>query len=251
MAKPHELIFGVNPVLEKLKAAPDDVLEILVSEISTNSALRQISREAARLGVRVAPVDRRFLDRLAADRKHQGVIARIEGYRYLPFAEMIEQVAPASVSERILVLDGITDPRNLGALLRTAEAVGVRHVIIPKNRSAEVTPLVVKASAGAAHLVNISRVTNLRRALEELKKRGYWVAGLAPTGGESLYARQYPPRLAVLLGSEGAGVRPINLKECDLVVSIPMLGKISSLNVSVAGGVFLYEVLRQARQGGN
>ena len=251
MAKQHDLIFGVNPVLEKLKASPGDVLEIFLAEEHTRSALRQISREASRLGIRVTTVDRRFLDRLAAERKHQGVVARVEAYRYLPFAELIERIARASVSERILVLDGITDPGNFGALLRTAEAVGVRHVIIPKDRSVEVTPMVVKASAGAAHLVKISKVTNLRRALGELKKHGYWIAGLAPTDGESLYVRQYPPRMAVLLGSEGSGVRPINLKECDFIVSIPMLGKISSLNVSVAGGVFLYELFRQTGQAGS
>jgi 23S rRNA (guanosine2251-2'-O)-methyltransferase len=233
-----------------LKASPGNMFEIFLTEEHMRAAFRQISREAARFGVRVTTVDRRFLDRLTAERKHQGVVARVEAYHYLPFAELIERIAPASLSERILVLDGITDPRNFGALLRTAEAVGVRYIIIPKDRSVEVTPMVVKASAGAVHLVKISKVTNLRRALGDLKKNGYWIAGLAPTDGESLYSREYPTRMAVLLGSEGSGVRPINLKECDFVVSIPMLGKISSLNVSVAGGVFLYELFRQTRQPG-
>jgi len=248
MAKNQDLIFGVNPVFEKLKASSEDVLEILVSKISDRSVLRQIGREAARLGVRLVSVEPKLLDQLVGGQRHQGVVARVEAFRYLPFAEMIERIAPASISERILILDGLTDPRNFGALLRTADATGVRYVVIPKDRSAEVTPLAVKASAGAAHHVNIAKVTNLRRAILDVKKQGYWVAGLDADGVESIYGRSYPSRMAIVLGSEGTGVRPINLRECDFLLSIPMLGKVPSLNVSVAAAVFLYELLRQSRE---
>jgi 23S rRNA (guanosine2251-2'-O)-methyltransferase len=248
MARNQDLIFGVNPVFEKLKASSGDVLEIFVSEVSSRSALRQIRQVAARAGVRLVMVDPKFLDRLVGKQRHQGVVARIEAYRYLPFAEMLERITPPAVSERILILDGLTDPRNFGALLRTAEAAGVRHVVIPKDRSVEVTALVAKASAGAAHLLNISKVTNLRRAIADLKKVGYWVAGLDASRGENLYGRTYPPRLAIVLGGEGTGVRPVNLQECDFLISIPMLGKVPSLNVSVAGAVLLYELLRQSAE---
>ncbi len=239
------LVFGVNPVLEKLKASSGDVLEILLSEISDRSALRLVREQAQRLGVRLVSVNPKFLDRLVAGYRHQGVVARVKAYPYLPFAEMIEKVAAPALSERILILDGLTDPRNFGALLRTADGSGVRYVVIPKDRSVDVTPVAVKASAGATHHINIVKVTNLRRAIIDLKEQGYWIVGLDSKSRETIYGRTFPPRLAILIGSEGAGVRPINLRECDLTVSIPMLGKVSSLNVSVAGAVFLYELVRQ------
>ncbi|HME61662.1 MAG TPA: 23S rRNA (guanosine(2251)-2'-O)-methyltransferase RlmB, partial [Candidatus Binatia bacterium] len=158
---------------------------------------------------------------------------------------MIERIAPPSISERILILDGLTDPRNFGALLRTADATGVRYVMIPKNRSVEVSPLVTKASAGASYHLNVVKVTNLRRAIVNLKENGYWVVGLDAKSRETAYERDFPTRLAIVIGSEGSGMRPIILRECDLLVSIPMLGKVASLNVSVAAAVFLYELVRQ------
>ena len=248
MTRSQDLIFGVNPVFEKLKASSGDVIEIYVSEIANRSALRQITREAARRGVRVVAAEPKFLDQLVGKQRHQGVVARTEGFRYLPFAALLQRIASSSIAERILILDGVTDPRNFGALLRTAEAAGVRHVVIPKDRSVAVTPLVAKASAGAAYLLDISKVTNLRRAIAAIKEHGYWIAGLEASKGESLYQRSFPARLAMVLGSEGTGVRPINLKECDFLISIPMLGKVQSLNVSVAGAVVLYELLRQSSE---
>jgi 23S rRNA (guanosine2251-2'-O)-methyltransferase len=160
---------------------------------------------------------------------------------------MLQRISASTNSERILILDGLTDPRNFGALLRTAEAAGVRHVLIPKDRSVEVNPIVVKASAGAAHHVSIAKVTNLRRAISILKENGYWIAGLDAESQESIYDREYPPRLAIVLGSEGKGVRPVNSRECDFLVSIPMRGKVASLNVAVAGAIFFYEIIRQER----
>ena len=163
------------------------------------------------------------------------------------FEKLLQRIADAEIAEWILILDGIVDPRNFGALLRTAEAAGVRHIVIPKDRSVEVTPLVVKASAGAAHHLNIYKVTNLRRTMQELKQAGYWTVGLAVGAKECLYDRVYPEKLAIVLGSEATGVRPINLRECDFLVSIPMLGKVASLNVGVAGAIFLFEMVRQQR----
>jgi len=182
---------------------------------------------------------------LASGQRHQGVIAKIECFHYLSLDQFLERISTGVNSEWILILDGVTDPRNFGALLRTAEAVGIGHVVIPKHRSAEVTPLVVKASSGATFYLNIVKATNLRRALSELKKRGYWVVGLDAKAAKTIYENKYPERLVIVLGSEGKGIRQINLRECDFVVSIPMLGKVASLNVAVAGAVFLYEVLRQ------
>jgi 23S rRNA (guanosine2251-2'-O)-methyltransferase len=194
--------------------------------------------------VRVHP---KTLDRLVGGQRHQGAVARVQAYAYLSFTDLLKEVSLSSAASRILVLDGLTDPRNFGALIRTAEAVRVSHIIIPKDRSVGVTPVVIKASAGAVHHVKITKVTNLRRAISDLKEYGFWTVGLDGGSPETIYDKIFPERLAVVLGSEGAGVRPVNLRECDFAVSIPMLGKISSLNVAVAGAVFLYELLRQDR----
>ena len=247
MEKNLDLIFGVNPVLEALKASAENISEILLSEVSARPALRQIRHEAQDRGVNVVSVHPRILDQLISGRSHQGVAARIKPYRYVPFAEMLEGIASSAAAQRILILDGLTDPRNFGALLRTADAAGVRYVVIPKDRSVDVTPVAVKASAGATQHVNVVKVTNLRRAILDLKKNGYWVVGLDPESRETIFERNFPAKLAIVIGSEGTGVRPINLRECDLTVSIPMLGNVASLNVSVAGAVFLYELVRQQR----
>jgi 23S rRNA (guanosine2251-2'-O)-methyltransferase len=248
MSKKQDLIFGINPVLETLKASSQDLLEILVSEGSSRPALHLVRQEARRRGVRLLSVGSKTLDHLVRGQRHQGVIARVQAYRYLSFADLIERIGGPSTPERILILDGLTDPRNFGALLRTADGAGVRNIVIPKDRSVDVTPVAMKASAGAARHVNIVKVTNLRRAIAELKGHGYWVIGLDAKSKDTIYETSFPQRLAILVGNEGTGARPINLRECDLTVSIPMLGKVSSLNVSVAGAVCLYELLRQARK---
>lgn len=245
MADHKEIIFGVNPVLEKLRAAPKDISEILISAASHRASLQLIDREAARVGLSVVSVAPKILDRLVGGQRHQGVIARVQGFHYSSFEELSEQISGGTSPERILILDGLTDPRNLGALLRTAEAVGIRHVVIPKHRSSEVTPMVVKASSGAAYHLNIVKATNLRHVIVELKKRGYWIIGLDANTKNGIYEKTYPAKLVVVLGSEGKGIRHINLQECDFVVSIPMLGKVKSLNVAAAGAIFLYELLRQ------
>src|ERR1044072_6584688 len=240
-----EIIFGINPVQEKLRIAPKDVLEILFAEGGDRAALRAIEREAARHRLPISRGPVHFLDRLTAGQRHQGVIAKIAGFHYLPLDKFLERISTAASSECILILDGVTDPRNFGALLRTAEAVGIEHIILPKRRPVEGNPLVVKASSGATFYLNIVNMTNMRTTLSELKKRGYWIVGLDGTATQTIYENSYPERLAIVLGSEGKGIRQINLRECDFVVSIPMRGKVASLNVAVAGAIFLYEVLRQ------
>jgi rRNA methylases len=163
MAQNENLVFGVNPVLEKIRASSADILEILISDGSDRVALR-IGQEAARLGLRVVTVQRKVLDRLVEGQRHQGVVAKVAAYSYLPFEELLQKISATKDLEWILILDGLTDPRNFGALLRSAAAVGIRYVVIPKDRSVEITPVAVKASAGAAYHVSITRVTNLRRA---------------------------------------------------------------------------------------
>jgi 23S rRNA (guanosine2251-2'-O)-methyltransferase len=248
MVTKHNLIYGVNSVLEKLKASPEDVIEILLSDLSNRAVSRQVRELATRLSIPVVGAAPKLLDQLIGGQRHQGVVARTEAYRYLPFADLLEGVAEPSRAERILILDGLTDPRNFGALLRTADGAGVRYVIIPKDRSVEATAVAVKTSAGAAHHIKVVRVTNLRRTILDLKKLDFWVVGLDVNSRETIYDRSFPERLAIVLGSEGKGVRQLILRDCDFLVSIPMLGKVDSLNVSVAGAVMLYELLRQRRE---
>jgi 23S rRNA (guanosine2251-2'-O)-methyltransferase len=247
MKSASNFVFGVNPVVEILRASPGDVAEIVLADGSPRSTLRSIETEARRLGVKVTYANQKILNRLAANDKHQGVVAKVAPYAYSPWSDLFLEDSSVASADWILILDGLTDPRNFGALLRTAEAVGIRRVLIPKDRSVDVTPTVAKVSAGAVHHLKVYRVTNLRRAMATLKEHGYWLVGLDDHAPEQLYDRVYPDRLGIVLGSEGRGIRPLILRECDYRVSIPMLGKVSSLNVAVAGAVFLYEILRQKR----
>jgi 23S rRNA (guanosine2251-2'-O)-methyltransferase len=247
MKSVNNFVFGVNPVVEILRASPDKVAEIVLADGPLRSILQSIDAEARRLGVKVTYANQKILNRLAANDKHQGVVAKVAPYAYSPLSDLFLDDAAVASADWILILDGVTDPRNFGALLRTAEAVGIRRVVIPKDRSVDVTPTVAKVSAGAVHHLKVYRVTNLRRAMVTLKEHGYWLVGLDDHAPEQIYDRVYQDRLGIVLGSEGRGIRPLILRECDYRVSIPMLGKVSSLNVAVAGAVFLYEILRQKR----
>ena len=248
MNEERDFFFGINAVLEKLKASPHEVSEILIAKGSSAPGLRGVDMQARRLGLSVKYVSPDILDRLSDGQRHQGVGAKVAAYSYLSFSDLLKAISSNSGSVWILILDRLTDPRNFGALLRTAESVGIRHIVIPKDRAVAVTPTVVKASAGAVHYLKIYRTTNIRRAISDLKELGFWIVGLDTKGPEAIYDRVYPQRLGIVLGSEGAGIRPLILRECDYLASIPMRGRIASLNVAVAGGVFLYELLRQARK---
>lgn len=238
------ILFGLHPVMEKLKASPHEVLEVLLAEGPRRAALRSIEEAARRLNRPLRYVSPRVLDRMADGRRHQGVVAKVSSFSYQLFGDLLRTLPPGPGIDWILALDGLTDPRNFGALLRCAEAVGIRRVVIAKDRSVGVTPVVVKSSAGAVHHLAIHQVPNLWRALSTLKERGYWVVGLDAEAKEDIY-RDYPEKLVVVLGAEGAGIRRLIRQECDFLVTIPMRGQIRSLNVAVAGGVFLYELLRQ------
>lgn len=242
------ILFGVNPVLEKLRASPEEVFEILMVGGRYGSAFHSIEERARRRGLAVRYVEVGLLDRLTHSGKHQGVVAKVRSHSYNTFDDLLEGLASQQGCDWILVLDSLTDPQNFGALLRSAEAVGIAHVVIPQDRSVGVTPTVVKTSVGAVHYLKVYRVPNLRRAILALKERGYWVIGLDAGAKEGIYERTYSEKLVIVLGGEGTGIRPLIRRECDFLVSIPMRGKITSLNVAVAGGIFLYELLRQKTQ---
>ena len=233
------MLFGVNPVLEQLRREPGRIRRLYVARGAERAAARvlELARDA---GVEVHPEDRRELDHRAAGQVHQGVAAEVEPHRYADFHDLV-----AERPSCLLAADQVSDPRNLGALVRSAEAAGVGGVILPRDRSAGVTAVAAKASAGATALLPIAQVTNLARALGELKEAGYWIVGLDAHGDRGLYEFAFPDPCVIVAGSEGKGLRPLTRATCDHVVSIPMAGRVGSLNVSVATAVACFERLRQ------
>ncbi len=238
------LIYGIHPVLEKLRAAPGDIIEVLLVSGRRGSALSRVEQAARQERCRVSEIDARALSALTRGGRHQGVAVRAAPFAYGSFDALLAAPA-AEAPDCVLFLDGVVDPRNLGGILRTSEAMGVGHVVIPRDRAAGVTAAVVKASSGAAHRVRLYRVPNLLRGLSALRERGYWVVGLDAQAEGRVCDPAYPERLAVVLGGEERGIRPLIRRNCDYLVSIPMQGRVGSLNVGVAWGTFAYELARQ------
>lgn len=228
----QEVIYGVRPVVEALKSRRRKVFEVL-------DAVGDEGVKKAAGGVPVRKVSRSRVEELARGGVHQGVAARVGPYPYSGLEEVLSGPDPL-----VLVLDGVTDPRNLGAVLRAADGAGASGVVIPKDRAVGVTPVAVKASAGASEHARVARVTNLRRAIDRMKEAGLWVYA-AEAGGTSHTGLDLSGPVALVLGSEGRGVRRLVREGCDGAVSVPMLGAVESLNVSVAAAVLLYEARRQ------
>jgi 23S rRNA (guanosine2251-2'-O)-methyltransferase len=232
----QEIIYGLRPVVEALRSKRREVREVLDSVGD-----KEISSEAATRGVPVKRVPRERVEELARGGVHQGVVARVGPYPYSGLEEILTAPDPL-----VIVLDGVTDPRNLGAVLRVADGAGASGVVVPKDRAAGVTPAAVKASAGASEHVPVARETNLRRALEKMKEAGVWAYAAEGGPATSAYTDlDLSGPVAFVLGSEGRGVRRLVREGCDGAVSIPMGGAVSSLNVSVAAAVLLFEARRQ------
>jgi 23S rRNA (guanosine2251-2'-O)-methyltransferase len=229
-----ETIYGVRPVTEALRGGRREVSEVLDS--TGNSEVAQAAKAA---GVPVKKVSRARVGELARGAVHQGVAARVGPYPYVDLEDLLAASDPL-----VVVLDGVTDPHNLGAVMRVAEGAGASGVVIPKDRAAGVTPAAVKASAGASEHVPVSRVTNIRRAIDRMKEAGLWVYA-AEAGGTPYTELDLTGPVGLVLGSEGKGVRRLVREGCDGSVSIPMRGAVESLNVSVAAAVLLYEAGRQ------
>ncbi len=228
-----ETVYGVRPVTEALRGGRRKVFEVL--DATGNAEVAEAARAA---GVPVRKVSQARIGELARGGVHQGVAARVEPYRYVELEDLL--AAP----DTLVVLDGVTDPQNLGAVLRVADGAGASGVVIPKDRAAGVTAAAVKASAGASEHVPVARVTNLRRAVDRMKEAGLWVYA-AEVGGTPHTDLDLTGPVGLVLGSEGRGVRRLVREGCDGTVSIPMLGAVGSLNVSVAAAVLLYEARRQ------
>jgi 23S rRNA (guanosine2251-2'-O)-methyltransferase len=242
---PDEIIYGINPVLEALRSERQGLNKILLAEGREGGSVRLLRQLAREKGIPIQVSPKEALDRLAGGGYHQGILGFTAASSYSTWEDLLDRVRSAQGKAIILVLDSIEDPQNLGSLIRTAEACGVKGVVLPKDRAAGITPAVVRASAGAVAHLPIVRVTNLASTLEELKKEGFWIVGADSGAEKSLYELKFDMNVAVVIGSEGKGVRPLLLKKCDYTVSIPMRGKVSSLNAAIAGGVILFEILRQ------
>lgn len=240
-----DIIFGIHAVSEAMKSRERSFDYIAIAKDRTDPRIQRIIDDARDSGVSVRFVRREEIDRETKTRTHQGVMAFTSRKKFSDLDDILENKRGQHAF--VLVLDSIEDPHNLGALLRSADGAGVDGVVIPERRAAGITGTVVKASAGASEHLSVARVVNIARSLEDLKARNVWVVGLDERGTQSYDEIDFNMDCALVLGAEGKGLHDLVQKKCDLLVSIPMMGQVSSLNVSVAGGIVMYEVLRQRR----
>jgi 23S rRNA (guanosine2251-2'-O)-methyltransferase len=238
-----KVLFGFHAVGVRLRTAPRSIIELYVDATRNDARMRQFVQKATEAGLRPIEADGLRLSRLAGSAGHQGVVARVEP---LPTATSLDDLLDGVAGPPLLlVLDGVTDPHNLGACLRVADGAGAHAVIAPKDHAVGINATVAKVASGAAETVPYFMVTNLARTLNELKERNIWCLGLSDEATGTLYQADLKGPTALVLGAEGTGLRQLTRKTCDGLVSIPMLGAVESLNVSVASGICLYEAVRQ------
>ena len=238
-------VYGLHAINAVLERAPERLLELWVAQPRDDVRSRDLRERAQNVGVSVQSVSGEALAKLVGDVAHQGAVAAVRPLKAWNEHDLIEALSQVAEDPLLLVLDGVTDPHNLGACLRTADAAGAHAVLIPKARAAEVDGVVRKVAAGAAEFVPVASVTNLARSIDMLKERGIWVVGTDGEAPQTLYAADLKRPLALVLGAEGGGMRRLTRERCDFLVRIPMAGHVESLNVSVAAGVALFEARRQ------
>jgi len=240
---------GRNALTEALRSGRT-IDKVFIASGETDRALQRLAAQAKDAGAVVVPVDRRKLDAMSTTRAHQGVIALVAAHTYYTIDDILEVAAQRGETALIVICDELTDPHNLGAIMRTAECAGAHGVIIPKRRSVGLTATVAKASAGAVEYMKVAKVTNINQAIAELKEKGIWIFGTAAEGSVPMYQADLTIPAAIVIGNEGQGMSPLVRKNCDVMVNIPMKGKISSLNASAAASILLYEAVRQRLTGG-
>ncbi len=245
MGDARQRIYGLHAVRALLERRPEAVLSAKILA-DASGTLEELARELARRRVAIERVRRAELDRLSDGGSHQGVLVEVRGAVEMPLGDFEDLVVRRGRAVRLLVLDGVEDPRNLGACMRTADAAGIDAVVVPRDHSAPLTAVAIKAATGAAETVPVMRAPNLARTLTWLKQAGVWVVGADSGAQQSLYAAKLAPPVAMVLGGEGRGLRRLTRDTCDELVSIPMIGAVQSLNVSVAAGIVLFELLRQS-----
>lgn len=239
----ENLIEGRNPVLEALKSGRE-IDKLFIQKGQTEGSIKQIIAIARDKNILIKEVDKGKLDRISVTNSHQGVIASAALYKYYELDDILKIAEDKGEEPFIIILDEITDPQNLGSILRSCDGAGVHGVIIPKRRAASLTPIIGKISAGAVEYVPVSKVTNINQTIEYLKGKGLWIAG-ADMAGEIYYEKDLTGPLALVIGSEGKGLSRLIKENCDFIVSIPMMGKISSLNAAVSGAIILFEIRKQ------
>ena len=239
----EDLIIGRNAVIEALKS--DRTIEcVYVSKGDLEGSIKVALGLAKDRGVVIKEADRRKLDTMCDGLNHQGIVARVTPFKYCEVNDILEDAKRKEQQPFIVILDEIEDPHNLGSIIRTAELCGVHGIIIPKRRNVGITSTVYKCSAGAIEHMRIAKVTNINATIDILKEQGIWIYGADIDGTDYSYNTDFSGPCALIIGSEGKGISSLTLKKCDLLVKIPMIGKINSLNASVAGGIMMYEVLK-------
>jgi 23S rRNA (guanosine2251-2'-O)-methyltransferase len=239
-----QVIYGINPLLEIFHSHPAMLEKIVIAEGRERGAVQKILTLALENGVPVEIAGRDKLEKLAPGRAHQGIVGFCREHAYATVDEVLANHHKDSRYSLVILLDSVTDPQNLGSIIRTAHCCGANGVIIPENRSASVTASVAKASAGAVYCLPTAIVVNMVRTIEYLKEKGFWIYGAAAESEVSIHAPDYEGDIGLVLGSEGKGIRPLIRRKCDFLISIPMQGQVTSLNVSVAAGIIIHEIFR-------
>ncbi len=248
MAKNEELVFGIHAVNALINAAPERFIEIFLLKGREDDRLMPIINLSRKYGIGAQLVSRKVLDDKSKGEQHQGVVARVRpgrSYTENDLDDILKAAEKKSTSPFLLILDGVTDPHNLGACLRNADAAGVQAIIVPKDNAAQITPTVRKVAVGAAESVPLVQVTNLVRTMKFLQQQGVWIVGTAGETDTCLYDVKLSGPMALVMGAEGKGMRRLTRENCDQLVKLPMAGNVSSLNVSVATGICLFEMVRQ------
>ena len=236
-------IEGTNPVIEAIKN-DREIDKIMIANGAKEGSIKKIIAMAKEKNIVIQYVDRNKLDEISTSHSHQGVIANVSEYKYYELDELIQSVKDKGEDPFFIILDEITDPHNLGSIIRTADAVGAHGVIIPKRRSVHITPTVAKASTGAIEYVPVCKVTNIVNTIKTLKEHGLWIAA-ADMDGQTFYEQNLTGPIGLVIGSEGFGISRLVKKNCDFTVKMPMVGNVTSLNASVAGSILLYEIFKQ------
>lgn len=244
-----QVVYGINPLLEMFLAQPAMLEKVIIAEGRRGAEVQKILKLAHEHGIPVELKGREKVERLAPRRVHQGIVGLCREHAYATVDDVIANRHQGSKYNLVIILDSVTDPQNLGSIIRTAHCCGANGVIIPVNRAASVTASVVKASAGAARILPTAMVVNLVRTIEYLQEKGFWIYGADAASDLDVHAPNYEGHIGLVLGSEGRGIRPLIRGKCDFLIAIPMKGQVASLNVSVAAGVILYEILRKWGKG--
>lgn len=243
----EDTVIGRNPVLEAIKSGRS-IEKILIKKGRYEGSIVPIVKKAKESGIILQEVDRAKLDAIAEGENHQGVIAYVSAHSYVSVDDILNKAEERGEAPFVIICDKITDPHNLGAIIRTANCVGAHGVIIPKRNSAGINSAAVKTSAGAVEYTGVARVTNIAETIDSLKKKGLWIAA-ADMDGDEMYKTDLKGAIGIVVGSEGSGVSRLVKEKCDFIISIPMFGEINSLNASVAAGVVMYEAVRQRNNG--